>query len=133
MFFLWEKLRAKELIYKGEYVDKTLTLFFDENDEDKIIFKKCDCEGSGRPSVLSVWGSCYATLNAIARDIGFSEQISTLDRDFARDLESAKQVLEGSNKVFAMHYGEIYLSRLCDTAKQLVLHNSFFSANCNSF
>lgn len=119
------KIKSERIDLQGEYVDKTLTLFFDENDEDKIIFKKCDCEGSGRPSVLSVWGSCYATLNAIARDIGFSEQISTLDRDFARDLESAKQVLEGSNKVFAMHYGEIYLSRLCDTAKQLVLHNSF--------
>ncbi len=48
-----------------------------------------------------------------------------LDRDFARDLESANRYWKAQIKVFAMHYGEIYLSRLCDTAKQLVLHNSF--------
>ncbi len=123
--FPLERIKRERIDLQGEYVDKTLSLFFDENNEDKIIFKKCDCEGSGRPSVLSVWGSCYATLNAIARDIGFSENISALDRDFARDLESAKQVLEGPQKTFAMHYGEIYLARLCETAKQLVLHNSY--------
>lgn len=123
--FPLEKIKREKIDLQGEYVDKTLKLFFDENSEDKIIFKKCDCEGSGRPSVLPVWGSCYATLNAIARDIGFSEKIHVIDRDFARDLESAKQILEGPQEIFAKHYGEVYLSRLCETAKQLVLHNSF--------
>lgn len=67
--FSMEKIRRDKINLQGKYVDSSLKLFFDENKDGKIVFKKCDCEGSGRPSVLSVWGSCYAVFNAIARDI----------------------------------------------------------------
>lgn len=67
--FTEEKIIKDKLRLQGKYVDSSLSLFFDENKDGKIIFKKCDCEGSGRPSILSVWGSCYAVFNAIARDI----------------------------------------------------------------
>ena len=67
--FSMEKIQRDKINLQGKYVDSSLKLFFDENNDGKIIFKKCDCEGSGRPSILSVWGSCYAVFNAIARNI----------------------------------------------------------------
>lgn len=63
------RLKAEKLVEKGEWVDNSEQLFFDVNDHGEVIFKKCDCEGSGRPSVIPMWGSCFATLNAIKRDI----------------------------------------------------------------
>lgn len=63
------RLKAEKLLEKGRWVDKSETLFFDINDSGEVVFRKCDCEGSGRPSVLPMWGSCFATINAIKRDI----------------------------------------------------------------
>lgn len=67
--FTPEQIVAQKIYLQGEFVDKSLKLFFSQNDKGDVIFKKCDCEGSGKPSVLSMWGSCFAVFNAIARDI----------------------------------------------------------------
>lgn len=64
-----QEIRNKKLRLQGDYVNKTLNLFFRKNDKGEVIFPKCDCEGSGKPSVLSMWGSCFSVMNAIARDI----------------------------------------------------------------
>lgn len=71
--FTESEIAQNKINIQGKYVDRSRKLFFDENKDGKIIFKKCDCEGSGRPSVLSVWGSCYALMNAIVRDDGLNE------------------------------------------------------------
>lgn len=64
-----KRLREENLLENGRLVDKSEKLFFDYNDSHEVIFRKTDCEGSGRPSVLPMWGSCFATINAIKRDI----------------------------------------------------------------
>lgn len=78
--FTPQEIEEKKISLRGKFVDKSLKLFFDENNDGDIIFRNCDCERSGRPSVMPVWGSCYAALNAIARDINVEEQcINSLD------------------------------------------------------
>lgn len=71
--FTPEEIKAQKLDIQGKYVDRTLKLFFDVNKAGEIIFPKCDCEGTGKPSVLSMWGSCFSVFNAIARDIKLAE------------------------------------------------------------
>lgn len=68
-----ETIKAKKINIQGEYTDKSLKLFFRKNKDNKVIFPKCDCEGSGKPSVLSMWGSCFAVFNCIAKDIKYRE------------------------------------------------------------
>lgn len=67
------KSELDKLKLQGKYVDATKKLFFDVNKEDRLIFKKCDCEGSGVPSVMPFWGSCYAMLNVLAKDMIIDE------------------------------------------------------------
>lgn len=59
----------KKIEIQGDYVDSSQTLFFRKNKEGVMVFPKCDCEGSEKPSVMSMWGSCFSTINAIVRDI----------------------------------------------------------------
>lgn len=59
---------------KGDYVDSSLQLYFRKNNAGQIIYPNCDCEGSGRPSVLSMWGSCFSIFNAIKNDIKTKER-----------------------------------------------------------
>ena len=80
--FSSQEIKNQKLRLQGDYVDKSLTLFFRENDNGKVIFPKCDCEGSGKPSVLSMWGSCFSVMNAIARDIEIQgSQYPNMDGD----------------------------------------------------
>lgn len=66
-------IKNKKLDLEGKYTDRTRTLFFDTNNLNEVVFPKCNCEGSQKPSVLSMWGSCFSTINAIARDIKIKE------------------------------------------------------------
>lgn len=61
--------QRNDYLKKGTLFTKDEKLFFDVNDKGEYIFRRCDCEGSGRPSVVSMWGSCFSTLAAIKRDI----------------------------------------------------------------
>lgn len=59
----------KTLISRGMYFNREENLFFDVNKEGEFIFRNCDCEGSGRPSVVSMWGSCFATINLMTKNV----------------------------------------------------------------
>lgn len=77
---------------RGDFVDSTFQLFFRKNNEGKIIFPNCDCEGSGRPSVMSMWGSCFSIFNVIKRNIDFENLHKIYEADkinFAGLVESS--------------------------------------------
>ena len=77
--FSEKEIAEQKINLQGNYVDRSLKLFFDSNQFNEIIFPKCDCEGSGKPSVLSMWGSCFAVFNAIARDIRLESQYDSIE------------------------------------------------------
>lgn len=70
-------IKDKKINLLGKYTDHTLKVFYDENKDGKIIFKKTDCEGSGRPGVLTMWGSCFALFNAISNNIDLTRNYSS--------------------------------------------------------
>ena len=63
------EIDGKGLNLLGHLTDRDRKLVFDTNSSGEVLFQKTNCEGSERPSVLSMWGSCFATFNAIKRDI----------------------------------------------------------------
>ncbi len=73
-----KEIVENKLKLRGDYVDSSLQLFFRKNKNDEIIFPQCDCEGSGKPSIHTMWGSCFSIFNAIAKDIKFNEQFEKL-------------------------------------------------------
>lgn len=91
------EIERNKLNIQGKYVDSSLKLFFDENSDEIIIFRKCDCEKSGRPSVLPIWGSCYAVMNAISRDIGIHEKSGSLYDIYSSHLRSALNDINRKN------------------------------------
>lgn len=86
--FTEEEIRRNKLDLQGKYVDRTGKLFFDLNINGQIVFPKLNCEGSDKPSVYSMWGSCFATFNAIARDIENSKHFHA-----TKSLESHKDLM----------------------------------------
>lgn len=62
-----DNLSKKELM--GRYVDSTLSLFFDINSHGEVIFNKTNIEGSERPSIFGMWGSCFSAINAVISDV----------------------------------------------------------------
>lgn len=63
------EIDGKKLNYLGNYINSDKNLVFDINSRDEVLFQKCNCEGSEKPSVVSMWGSCFATMNKIKEDI----------------------------------------------------------------
>ncbi len=89
--FTPSEIKRQKIHLKGRYVDSSLKLFFDRNlYPGEIIFPNCDCEGSGRPSVLSMWGSCFSVFNAIKDDI-----------ELAKKKGPAQDFIGSSKKVYA--------------------------------
>lgn len=125
VFYSWQ-IDKNKLELQGKYVNKDLSLFFDENTDGKIIFKKCDCEGDGRPSVMSIWGSCYSLMNAIAGDIGREESgVSDNDRRFHQsvdlgcyDIEQIPLEKDDRAKKSRLHYAAIHFSNANNIIKQ---------------
>lgn len=78
------EIADKKLRLRGDYVDSTKKLFFRKNNENKIIFPYTDCEGSGKPSVLPMWGCCFAVFNAIKKDIYYDKLAKQLYNTGAR-------------------------------------------------
>ena len=76
--FTDKEIEDKKIKLQGDYVDKSLKLFFRVNDANEVIFPKCDCEGTKKPSVLSMWGSCFSVFNAIARDINILKKMANI-------------------------------------------------------
>ncbi len=67
--FSEKTIEDRKLNELGFFTTNDGNLFFAYNRDGEIYFPKADCEGSGRPSVLSMWGSCFASITAAKRDI----------------------------------------------------------------
>lgn len=81
-----KEIKAKKWDYLGSYINNKQDLVFDVNWSDKVIFNKLNSEGSDRPSVFSMWGSCFSTINAIKRDISAMEIFAQKDKKHKEDL-----------------------------------------------
>lgn len=127
--FTQDEIISKKMNLKGRYVDKTLKTFFDINEDGEVIFPKCDCEGSGKPSVLSMWGSCFATMNAIARDIKLSQKAvssSTLDKHIQR-LEGLKRAAQSYKSQAKLKRAEDALNYAIETDKAFsITHPDYY-------
>lgn len=66
----------EKMSLKGDYIDSSLQHYFRVNDNGQIIHPASDCEGSGRPSVWTMWGSCFSLFNAIKNDIELKERFN---------------------------------------------------------
>lgn len=91
------EIARKKLSLEGKYTDKTRTLFFDVNKFGEVVFPRCNCEGSQKPSVISMWGSCFSTINVVARDIKIKEMATkkqfALDENFKQTYKEEIDVL----------------------------------------
>jgi tetratricopeptide (TPR) repeat protein len=67
--FSGKEINQKKLLLQGTYVDSSKTLFFETNKDGQVIFPKVDCEGSGRPSITAMWGTCFSVIKALADDV----------------------------------------------------------------
>lgn len=93
------EIKQNKIELKGKYVDNSLKLFFDKNNQSEIIFPQCDCEGSGKPSVLSMWGSCFAVFNAIKKDIVNSYKNSNFLSLYEHEQNKEFNIKKGAEKV----------------------------------
>ena len=87
-----DRIKKEKINLQGEYTDKSLKLFFSVNKNGEVIFPKCDCEGSGKPSVYSMWGSCFAVFNAISRDINSENNIIT--KDYEKHIKELNSIID---------------------------------------
>ena len=93
-----EEIKAQKMNLRGDYVDSTKTLFFRENELGKVIFPYTDCEGSGKPSVLPMWGCCFSVINAIKRDIDYERRAPILFEhygNYGAYLDKKERVMSG--------------------------------------
>ena len=61
------EIRSQNLDTLGSLINRD-RLIFDTNNAGKVIFQKANCEGSDKPSVVQMWGSCFSAINAMVRD-----------------------------------------------------------------
>lgn len=88
-----KRLKKENLREKGLFFNVKETHYYDMNDSSEFTFPKCDCEGSGRPSVVPMWGSCFASINAIKRDIAAAIRRKVPAYNFERDYWPVKTIL----------------------------------------
>lgn len=75
--FSEEVMREQKVDLRGDYIDSSLKRFYAINKDNKIVYPSCDCENSGRPSVMAMWGSCFSIFDAIRRDIRYQDIYDT--------------------------------------------------------
>jgi len=63
------EIDSRQMNVLGDFMNKEEDLVFDVNSKGQILFQKTNCEGTERPSVVSMWGPCFSTIKAIERDI----------------------------------------------------------------
>ncbi len=61
-------IREKKLDCLGSFINRDGTFVFDINQNGEVLFQKCNIEGSSRPSVVPMWGSCFSSIMAAKRD-----------------------------------------------------------------
>ena len=120
--FSEEQIAGERLYLKGRFVDSSLKLFFDINDDNEVIFKNCNYERSQRPSVQSMFGACFSTCNAVADDIKETDEIANSTEDFVYKniIFSAKDAERSGNSLRALN---LYQTAQNYKKEQLLLRN----------
>ena len=118
--FPQKRLDKEHILEKGSFFDPTETLFFDLNHDKELIFRKCDCEGSGRPSVVSMWGNCFATVNLMTKHV--RNQLKEL---FDIKIPNLMKLAEESRKADCLPAAETILKRALELAKPEVRKPGF--------
>ena len=95
-----QEIKARGLDKLGNFINNQ-KLIFDTNSNGQIIFQKTNCEGSNRPSVLSMWGSCFSAINAMARDIN---KDNTPQKNSNYYIQEANRSIRSRNSDSAEHY-----------------------------
>ncbi len=91
---------------RGDYVDKTKKLFFRKNSNNEIIFPQCDCEGSGKPSIKSMWGTCFAVFNAIEKDIYYQDMQVALAKTASNSTDNLPYLNKLGDLLYKAHKEE---------------------------
>jgi len=115
---------------QGRYVDKSLKLFFDKNMYGEVVFPKCNCEGSEKPSVLSMWGSCFSVFNAIERDIK-SSQNSSIQPYNDQKIKISSLIKQGQIAAQNLKYKEAqdYFNNAIEIQRGLQIKHPYFLAD----
>ena len=99
-----EEIKRRKLDTLGHLINNEQNLIFDTNSNGKIIFQKTNCEGSEKPSVLSMWGSCFSAINAMARDI---KKSGNNKQNYSYYIQKAEEdVKRGENEGAEYFYNE---------------------------
>ena len=99
-----EEIKRRKLDTLGHLINNEQNLIFDTNSNGKIIFQKANCEGSEKPSVLSMWGSCFSAINAMARDI---KKSGNNKQNYSYYIQKAEEdVKRGENEGAEYFYNE---------------------------
>ena len=67
--FSEKEIEDKKLNLLGDFINRNEDLVFDVKKKEQVVYQKCKCEGSERPSVVTMWGPCFSTIKAIDRDV----------------------------------------------------------------
>lgn len=97
----YQEIKNKNLDKLGYFINNKQDLIFDSNSNGKIIFHKTNCEGSEKPSVVSMFGSCFSTINAIARDL---KKHQAHRQNYSYYLQKAEQNKNQGNYINAENY-----------------------------
>jgi hypothetical protein len=68
-FFSDDEIKRSKMYLRGEFVDFSGKLFFNQNESGEIFYPKLDCESTGKPSLCTMFGTCMAVTIDIAKDI----------------------------------------------------------------
>lgn len=99
-----DEIRSRKLDTLGHLINNEQNLIFDTNSNGKIIFQKTNCEGSEKPSVLSMWGSCFSSINAMARD---AKKSGNSKQSYSYYIQKAEQeVRRGESDGAEYYYNE---------------------------
>ena len=85
----------------GHLINREQNLIFTTNSQGEILFQKTNCEGSEKPSVMQMWGSCFSTINALKRDISKHRENNNSSFYYIEkaDTESSNRQLEGADSI----------------------------------
>lgn len=99
--FSHEEIKNRKLDVLGHLINNEQNLIFDTNSNGKIIFQKTNCEGSEKPSVVSMWGSCFSSINAMARDV---KKVGNNKQSYYYYIQKAEQDVKNGRHEGAEYY-----------------------------
>lgn len=111
------EIEGRKLHVLGSLINNQQNLVFDTNSSGKVLFQKCNCEGSDKPSVLSMWGSCFSTLSAIKRDI-LKEPLNEDIYHFPKEIKSYIYTAREDERKGYLDGAEYYYNRALDLVKE---------------